>query len=60
MNPFFWMLVLAGAVGLWFALRKLFIGLGTRASGLVKETADILSSDETHKSTKNNGGNEHE
>ena len=46
MNPFFWLLVLAGAVGLWFALRKLFIGIGDRASGLVDETADILGSDE--------------
>ena len=44
MNPFFWLLVLAGAVGLWFALRKLFIGIGTRASGLVDETAEETKS----------------
>lgn len=56
MNPFFWLLVLAGSVGLWFALRKLFIGLGTRASGLVDETAEILGSDEKLK--ENDGGNE--
>lgn len=56
MNPFFWLLVLAGAVGLWFALRKLFISIGTRASGLVDETAEILGSDE--KSKENDGGNE--
>ena len=55
MNPFFWLLVLAGAVGLWFALRKLFIGIGARASGLVDETAEILGSDE--KSKENDGGN---
>ena len=56
MNPFFWLLVLAGAVGLWFALRKLFIGIGIRASGLVDETAEILGSDK--KSKENDGGNE--
>ena len=56
MNPFFWLLVLAGAVGLWFALRRLFIGIGTRASGLVDETAEILGSDEKLK--VNDGGNE--
>ena len=56
MNPFFWLLVLAGAGGLWFALRKLFIGVGTRASGLVDETAEILGSDEKLK--ENDGGNE--
>lgn len=56
MNPFFWLLVLAGAVGLWFALRKLFIGIGTRSSGLVEETAEILGSDEKLK--EKDGGNE--
>lgn len=56
MNPFFWLLVLAGAVGLWFALRRLFIGIGTRASGLVDETAEILGCDEKLK--ENDGGNE--
>ena len=56
MNPFFWLLVLAGAVGLWFALRKLFIDIGTRASGLVDETAEILGSDK--KLQENDGGNE--
>ena len=56
MNPFFWLLVLAGAVGLWFGLIKLFIGIGTRASGLVDETAEILGSDEKLK--ENDGGNE--
>ena len=56
MNPFFWLLVLAGAVGLWFALRKLFIGIGTRASGLVDETAEILGGGEKLK--ENDGGNE--
>ena len=56
MNPFFWLLVFAGAVGLWFALRKLFIGIGTRAFGLVDETAEILGSDEKLK--ENDGGNE--
>ena len=56
MNPFFWLLVLAGAVGLWFALRNLFIGIGTRASGLVDETAEILGSNK--KSKENDGGNE--
>ena len=56
MNPFFWLLVLAGAVGLWFALRKLFSGIGTRASGLVDETAEILGCDEKLK--ENDGGNE--
>ena len=56
MNPFFWLLVLAGAVGLWFALRRLFIGIGTRASVLVDETAEILGCDEKLK--ENDGGNE--
>ena len=56
MNPFFWILVLAGAVALWFALRGLFISIGNRASGLVDETAEILGSDE--RSKENDGGNE--
>ena len=59
MNPFFWLLVLIGAVALWFALRGLFIQLGDRASGLLNETADLLDIDEEHHSEDENGGNEH-
>lgn len=53
MNPFFWLLVLLGAVALWFGLRGIFVQLGSQAAELMEDTADILNSDETN---DENGG----
>lgn len=48
MNPFFWLLVLLGAVVLWFGLRGIFVQLGSQAAELMEDMADILNSDETN------------
>lgn len=43
MNPFFWFLVLAAAVALWFALRHIFIWVGGKAADLAEDTKNILN-----------------
>lgn len=57
MNPFFWILVLAATVCLWFALRNLFIAIGSKASGLMEDTADILSGKREAENKENEGEN---
>ena len=60
MNPFFWILVLAATVCLWFALRSLFITIGSKASGLMEDTADILTGKREAKTNENGGENHNE
>ena len=43
MNPFFWFLVLAAAVVLWFALRKAFIWVGGKFWDIAEDTKNILT-----------------
>ena len=56
MNPVFWFLVLLSCVCLWFLLRVTFIATGAAVYDLLRDTKDILNSDE--KENKHNGGNE--
>ena len=60
MNPFFWILVLLGAVVLWFALRGMFWEIGEKAVDLWEDTNYIIHSDNEQIETKNDeidGGN---
>lgn len=60
MNPFFWILVLLGAVVLWFALRGMFWEIGEKAVGIWEDTNYIIRSDNEQIETKNDeidGGN---
>lgn len=47
MNPFFWILVLMAMVAIWFALRDLFIDIGTYVTYLFKDTRDVLEFDDS-------------
>lgn len=62
MNPFFWILVLLACVAAWFALRDLFVDIGSAAANLMQDTKDILNSDESVEENfeENYGGNENE
>ena len=60
MNPFFWILVLLGAVVLWFALRGMFWAIGEKAVDIWEDTNYIIHSDNEQIETKNDeidGGN---
>ena len=60
MNPFFWILVLLGAVALWFALRGMFWEIGEKAVDIWEDTNYIIHSDNEQIETKNDeidGGN---
>ena len=60
MNPFFWILVLLGAVVLWFALRGMFWEIGEKAVDIWEDTNYIIHSDNEQIETKNDemdGGN---
>lgn len=60
MNPFFWILVLLGAVVLWFALRGMFWVIGEKAVDIWEDTNYIIHSDNEQIETKNDeidGGN---
>lgn len=63
MNPFFWILVLLGAVVLWFALRGMFWEIGEKAVDIWEDTNYIIHSDNEQIETKNDeidGGNTNE
>lgn len=52
MNPFFWILVLLGAVVLWFALRGMFWEIGEKAVDIWEDTNYIIHSDNEQIETK--------
>lgn len=63
MNPFFWFLVLLGMVVAWFVLRDLFVDIGSMVSNLIRDTMEILNSDEAVEDNDFEeiyGGNENE
>ena len=54
MNPFFWILVLIAMVAIWFALRDLFVDIGTYITYLFKDTRDVLEYDDSDINSFNN------
>ena len=60
MNPFFWFLVLIAMVAIWFLLRNLFVDIGSGVKYLLRDTRDVLESDEWDDSDIDNFENEKE
>jgi len=54
MNPVFWLLVLVGAVLLWFAISFIFIPFGRWIAKKVKKISDIINYEETKTEQKEN------
>jgi hypothetical protein len=53
MNPFFWLLVIAALVLIWFLLSFAYEGIGKFASKLFNDAMDEINKDETKENENN-------
>lgn len=60
MNPVFWLLLLFGAIALWFIISPIFTFVGRSAKKKFDKTVEILNKEETKDEPIEEKENEHE